>query len=49
MSNRRWTDSLKIRRKKKKDVKVVDNEKVDVEENIDGEQGDRNGRREKTT
>ena len=48
MRNRRWTDSLKIRRKKKKDVKVVDNEKVDVEGNINGEQSDRNGRKEKT-
>ena len=48
VNNRRWTDSLKIRRKKKKDVKVVDNEKVDVEGNINGEQSDRNGRKEKT-
>ena len=44
MSKRRWTDSLKIRRKKKKDVKVVDNENENYEGKADGEQGRKKAR-----
>ena len=46
MNTRRWTDSLKIKRKKKKDVKV--DEQLDDADNIGGEEVIRDGRREKT-
>merc|ERR1712106_418626 len=36
LNTRRWTDSLKIKRKKNKDVKVIEDEEIEDSESKDG-------------
>ena len=48
MNTRRWTDSLKIKRKKNKDVKVIEHEQIEDSENKDGGVEGSEAGREKT-